>query len=176
MDERFVISDNINAVNLDTNETNILKEDVVYSFEKLCRRKDCIKVDVLESETKLKYKLVFRDHSSYSVIMNKIYFKANEEYIERLEDSVQAKKIILNNKVNKNQALLNKMVKTGIGVAIVTGVMLGGPKIVDHIIENDNAQYNQYLEDSGAIEAQQQYEENLNHSEVLEEMQGAKIK
>lgn len=170
MDERFVINDGINAINFDTNETNVLKEDVIYSFELASRRKDCNKVEVFENETKLKYKLSFKDSSSYSIIMNKIYYKANEEYIERLEDSVQAKKIILNNKVKQNKSAIKRLALAGVGITIIGGIVFA-PKIVDSIIENDNAQVEQYLEDSGAIDAEEQYEENINHSEVLKEIQ-----
>ena len=81
MEERFVINDSDFAINFDTNENNILKEDVIGSFELACKRKDCNKVEILENETKLKYKLSFKDNSSFSVIMNKGYYKENEQYI-----------------------------------------------------------------------------------------------
>ncbi len=165
--EGYVIDDTNLAFNMATNKKDVPKEELISSFEQLCKSKECNNVDIKGNDTLVKYILNFKDKTSFAISMHRNYYENNSYYVQRLDESIEAKRIILNKKIQIKNERCKEILKTA--SLVTTGVALGlvlanSSKIMDKIVDHDNQQFNNQYYNEEIQQLQEEVQENLENN------------
>ncbi|MBE6159852.1 MAG: hypothetical protein E7157_02265 [Lactobacillales bacterium] len=170
----------MNIINVYVNETcgfdiganrnNIPKEDIVDNLKKAYGYKGCKNITRSRDEHGIKYTAKFDTFKDYNVIIPASSLKANKQMIKELNTICKLMKL------KRKEIQEARMKKVFVGACIVLAgafVVEKAAPVLDYaakkVVEWDNENFERELEESGAIEMQQNLEMQKNHEAAMEQ-------